>query len=124
MTGSRRSGDCLIHQRPPQIIDPGIQTRPNTIVTELRPGRLDILKQWIQYQSCDRMNQHRFPEGGSLTSIAFLIHRRFHMHKRQNHEFREPTGTRLQITDSEQMSRDVLILFHVTKHDGGRSRKA
>ena len=66
---------------------------------------------------------HSLAEGRAETALPAQLHRRFHRHKGQRHEFGEAAGLRLQAPDAQEMPRPVPRCIDVAEHDGrGRAQ--
>ena len=66
-----------------------------------------------------RVHQHCFTQGRPFPCEAAQVHRRFHMHERQRHEFGKAASLCLQITQYQKMTRPVQRPLCMAIHDGG-----
>ena len=79
---------------PPRSLAPAFEARRRALRSHLDPGRLDVGDERMQREPRHRMHQHRFAEGRPAPRRALEIHRRFHMHEGQRHEFGEAARLR------------------------------
>ena len=120
MYAARGSGDGLVHQRPAQIVGPGVQAYGGALRTHLHPGRLDVLDQRMQDQPGHGVHQYGLAKARTRSRSTFTPQWRFHVHIAQRHKFGDAACTRLQGAQALQMPGPVDGLLHMSKHDGGR----
>ena len=92
-----RARDALVHQRAAEVVGAGVQAQRRAVRPHLHPRRLDVGDQRMQREPRHRVHQHRLAQRRSLARLAAQIHRRFHVHERQRHEFGDAAGLRLQV---------------------------
>ena len=78
----------------------------------------------MQREPGHRVHEDGLPAGGTASRAPPQVHRCFHVHERQRHEFGEPACFHLQVAQPHQVSRPVHRAFHMSEHDGGGGAQA